>query len=111
MNQGATVKRFNIATLLGAGAVALALSPIVAATAQAADGFDEQGYQDCITEHAGEGWQAYDICCITHGGKPGVLGYSCKDPAKDRAVAPSGQTSSKNPTVPRAVDPTRSGLF
>lgn len=97
------MKRFRIATVLGAGAVALALSPIMAATAQAADGWDPQGYADCKNEHNGEGPDSMAICCITHGGTPVLGGLLCKDPAEVRAVGPTGPASSKNPLGPGKV--------
>ena len=96
------MKRFSIATVLGAAAVAVALSPIVTATAQAADSWDPQGYAECKNEHKGEGVDAYAVCCLTHGGKPSLGGLFCQPPAEDRAVGPTGPTSPKDTTVPPA---------
>jgi hypothetical protein len=105
------MRRFSIATVLSAGAVALALSPILAATAQAADSWDPEGYAECKAEHKGEGADSMAVCCITHGGTPVFGGLTCHDPAEVRAVGPTAPTSSKNPTVPPPANvPGKSGL-
>jgi hypothetical protein len=70
------MKRLNIATLLGTGAVAagLALSPFGAAMAQAADNQpDRDGYMECIDQQPDgpdgrEDDYTIQTCCILHDG-------------------------------------------
>jgi hypothetical protein len=109
------VKRLNIATLVGASAVAagLALSPFGAALAHAEDNKpDRDGYMECIDQQPDgpdgrEDDYTIQTCCILHDGSveqdyDGTIW--CNIPAAVEDVQqPSAPTGTVRP--PRVLDP------